>query len=237
MAKRVDVVWNPRKIIKDHDRDLTRLALGKNISSTLSTKLSATLKRLNKDFLEEQATLIKDLAFDILENRRDRADALKQRSLWAAVDAIAIHLDETGFTPVFRQVAGRMFTRQSLADPAIVALETELIQAFAGSKERAQKFGLGAAELATAMSIAEKYKAGEQGIIYLTSPTFTFHGAMARACGRPDKLHEVHMAIGKWVPVVTFVANMIVLIVPIVGIPISIATIVGGVILALVAGG
>jgi hypothetical protein len=227
---------NPSKTIKDHNKDLQRLALGKNLSPALSNKLGEAAKRLDKDFLEEQAALVRDLIFDSLENRDDRSDALKQRSAWAAIDGIAMHLDATGFTPVFRQIAGKMFAKQSLADPVIVSLETELIQGFAGGKERAQKFGLGTSDLSTAMSIAEKYKSGKKGLAYLTSPKFTFRGAMAQACGRPDKLHEVHMAIGKWVPVVTFVANIVVLIIPVVGVPISIATIVAGVILALVAG-
>lgn len=237
MATRARTEWTPETIFEANAARLRRLNLEKNVPPALRRRLRAAVKKLNRPFLEQQATLARDLVLDVLENKRDRTNALKQRSAWAAMDAIAIHLDETGFTAVFQKVAAKMFAKQSLADPALVGIETALIQGFCGLNEtRAKKLGLGAADLERAMALAEDHRLQADGLRRLTSSKFTAYRGVQEACGRPVGILEVHFKVGKWVPILTFVANIVVLLIPLVGVPISIATIVAGFILAFVAG-
>jgi hypothetical protein len=219
--------WNPEAILKKHQNSEALRALETKISTKQRADLEAAVARIDRGFIEGNAFLIRDVIHTVVREKRSKQTLLLQRSVWAGMDGIALHLDACGLAPVIGELANTLFRNGSLNEPGLVAPEIELIRSFASYVDKDH--------LTRAFAFAESHKLEKNALPLLTSASFTFREGLAAACGRPDKLLAVH-AIPKWVPIAVFIANILVLLIPLVGKIISIVTIVVAIILALVAG-
>lgn len=214
--------WHPEEIVAKHRKIGPSLdTLEAHLTSKHRASFEVVLGRLDRDFVVGQTELIRDLLLDV--GHENHANPLLERSVWSALDGLAIHLDESGFTAVFRDMAATLFSDTPLNEPAFVAVETEVVHSFIGGLESE-------VSVSHLLSVAESHRHGEHGLAEITDSKFTFRAGMQRACARRDGLRTVHAAIAKWVPLITFVANIVFVWI---FIPVAILTLVVGWILVL----
>ncbi|MBI2371993.1 MAG: hypothetical protein HYV08_17485 [Deltaproteobacteria bacterium] len=207
--------WDPRKTVRRCAREARLLrASGARLTRVEERSMDAAIRRLDQKFLREKAELVRDTMLEILRHRKRTPNTLLQRNIWASLDAIALHLDHAGLTPVFKRVAPKMFRDTRLDSPHVVNFEWQLMRDFLGVNERqAAALGLPKTEIAEVLSYAEEHKAGRCGLPYIASRKFSFQESFRRFCGRPDKILEIHHSpqAKAAVAIITGVVNIITL--------------------------
>jgi hypothetical protein len=187
--------WNPDRTFARRRRETVTLRrLQSRLTGQLRRRLRKAVAALDGEFLLEKAEIVKDTTLEILRHRKKTPNTLLQRNLWSSLDAIAFHLDQSGFTRVFQQVAPRLITGTRLDDPDIVSLEWQLTLDYLGLHERSLgKLGLPRREIEAVARMAEREKLGACGLPNITRKDFSFREVFAKFCGRPDGiLQEIH---------------------------------------------
>lgn len=187
--------FNPERVIRRHSREADVLrGLRARLTATQHRRLRAACRRLDRAFVLEKAELLKDTVLEIVETRSGRRNRLLQRSVWSSLDALALHMDSTGLTRVFQEVAPRLFRSTPLDDPGIVALEWHLLLDYLGvSPRRAAKLGLPFEGVQSLIRLAEAEKSDTKcGLPKISRKGFSFREVMANCCGRPDKILETY---------------------------------------------
>jgi len=173
----------------------------RRLSRTLEHRLTAAERqrflkardRLDRAFLFEKCELVLDTMLEI-ETRRNESTTLLQRNVWATLDAIALHLDYSGFTSEVTRAASKMLKPERLDDPALMDIEWKgiLTALKVDEAEMERKWGIPRYEFDEVAHEAEQSKSGTCGWKNITAKDFTFQNAFAAACGRPDKMLEIH---------------------------------------------
>jgi len=185
-----------------------------NFTDEQLTKFSEVVKKLDKDFIMEKAFVIKDTMLEIQRNRKTTRNVLLQRNVWSSLDAIALHLDYVGFTPIFQDMATTLLKKDIRLDsPEILAIEWQLFLDFLGIDENeANEIDLPFSEVKTVLEYVEKQKSGHCGLPTISSPEFSFQKAFSKDCARPDQILEHHSPQSKAVVVlVSGIINIIAL--------------------------
>jgi len=163
-----------------------------NLNRSEKQQLQKAFRALDKEFLMEKALLLKDTMSEILLHRNETPNILLQRNVWASLDAMALHLDYTGFTRAFQAAGPKMFRSLRLDDPQIVSLENQLVSDVMGGEAELSRLGLLAPiEVEEVIRYAEKHRSGPHGIRRIVRKGFTFQEAFANSCGRPNEMLDV----------------------------------------------
>ena len=242
MSKQPEFSWNPGKVFDEHRREAKFVeALERKLTPAQKAKLRKAVQRLDTGFLQEKAELLKDDMAKILGERKTTSNDLLQRNVFSALDAIALHLDYSGFTDAFKEVVPSLLKRVRLDDPRLESLEWGLISDFFGGQLKLTGLGLREEDVKEVFRLAEEERSGTCGLPNITRKDFTFKDSFAKFCGRPDKILEViHHSpgalkvvavitieildliagicgvlsiIGWWLGVVTFVVSTVIVIV------------------------
>lgn len=187
--------WDPAlSLEKCKDQAEFFKKIDSNFTDEQLTKFSESVKKLDKDFIMEKALIIRDTILEIQRNRKTTRNTLLQRNVWSSLDAIALHFDYSGFTPVFQDIATTLLKKDVRFDnPELLAIEWQLFLDFLGIDENeAKELDLPFSELKTVMEYAEKQKSGVCGLPNISSPEFSFKKAFSKDCARPDQILEHH---------------------------------------------
>lgn len=193
--------FDPRQTLKKLPREAAHLrrAVYAGLTPRQRQKLRATTAKLNKElnkrFVIEEIELVKDCLLTIGREADKTPNELLQRSVWAALDAVALHLDYSGFTQAFREFAPRAFLGVKLDDPDFVAIEWQATLDYLQMSEAEiqQQLGLNKAELAAVMKEAEDNRNSKTcGLSRIGRKEFSFQSAFEKACGRPVGILEGH---------------------------------------------
>jgi len=192
--KREKPVWSPRSTLQAHRSTVNVLRrLEAKLTPQQRAQLRTVVGRLDRAFIEEKAELVRDTIVEIQRNKQTTPSTLLQRNVWSSLDAIGMHLDETGFTSLFTRVAPKLFRDVRLDDPRFVALEHDLVLSLLGiTADQAGAYDVLRSELDWIFGFTEAEKTGACGFKYLSSRGFTFKEFFARFCGRPDRMLEIH---------------------------------------------
>jgi hypothetical protein len=192
--KRKEPAWNPRPTLQAHRTEVNALKrLEASLTSKQRQQMSEIAGRLDREFIEEKGELARDTILEIQRGKHTTPSTLLQRNVWSSLDAIGMHLDEVGFTSLFKSVAPKLFADVRLDDPRFVGLEYDLMLSFLGvGEEQAAACDMPRAEIDWIFGFAEREKTGACGFKYMSSREFTFKGFFARFCGRPDRILEIH---------------------------------------------
>jgi hypothetical protein len=177
-------------------------------------RFNQLVQKLDRNFITEKAEVVRDTLVEILRNRKTTPNTLLQRNLWSSLDAIALYLDQEGFTKLFKQAAPRLFKKERLDDPVLVGLERKLMLQFLGVQEpEAAELDLPREEFTELVALAEQWKTGKCGLPYISKASFTFKEFFSHFCGRPDKILEIHHSpqAKAGAAVIVGVANIVVL--------------------------
>lgn len=148
-------------------------------------------RKLDVRFLAEKIDLMQDTLVQILERRKETPSTLLQRNLWSSFDAIAMHFDAVGFTPLIQTTAARIATKVRLDDPKLVAFETQLSSIVLDGDARMSSLGIEPIEFEEVLHYAEAHKRKSCGLPKMARKSFTMKGAVAEFCGRPDQMLDV----------------------------------------------
>ena len=159
-----------------------------NLTRQQKQRLQNAFKRLDKDFLLDKAKLLNDSVLELWEHRKRTPNALLQRNIWATLDALGLHLDAAGYSPVFRTAGPAIFKNISLQDQDVVSLEWQLARDVFEESELT-RLAIGYIEFEEVMAYAEKHRS--EGFRKLRRKGFSFKQAFGEACGRPDKILDV----------------------------------------------
>lgn len=186
--------WNPRTAIKPNRKERAALdELERVFTTPQIRRLEASLPRIDRAFIEEKAELVRDTLVEIQRHRKRTPNILLQRNVWSSLDAIALELDQSGFTTAFKKVAPKFLKSVQLDNPDLVSLEWKMMRSFLGVNEReAATLGLPFSEIQEVIQYAEKMKFENCALGYIESEEFSFRDFFARACGRPDQILEIH---------------------------------------------
>jgi hypothetical protein len=192
--KRKTPAWDPRPTLQAHRADVNVL---KRLEAALTRRqfeqMRKVVGRMDREFIEEKAELVRDTILEIQRNKHSTPSALLQRNVWSSLDAIGMHLDETGFTSLFKSVAPKLFRDIRIDDPRFVGLEYDLMLSFLGlNADQAAAFDMPRVEIDWIFAFAEREKKGACGFKYMSSREFTFKEFFSRFCGRPDRILEIH---------------------------------------------
>lgn len=192
--KRKEPAWNPSPTLQAHRPEANALRrLEAKLTTRQRQRIRQVVGRLDREFIAEKAELVRDTIVEIQRNKRTTPSTLLQRNVWSSLDAIGMHLDETGFTSLFKSVAPRLFREVRLDDPRFVGLEYDLMLSFVGvSQDQATAYDMPRSEFDWIFGFAEAEKNGACGFKYMSSRKFTFKDFFARFCGRPDRILEIH---------------------------------------------
>lgn len=192
--KRKEPAWNPRSTLQVHRRDVNALRrLQAGLTPRQREQIHEVVSRLDREFIEEKAELVRDTIVEIQRNKLTTSSTLLQRNVWSSLDAIGMHLDDTGFTSLFKSVAPKLFGNVRLDDPRFVGVEYDLMLSFLGvDEDKATAYDMPRSEIDWIFSFAEAQKKGACGFKYISSREFTFKEFFARFCGRPDRILEIH---------------------------------------------
>ena len=204
--------------------------IGSKLNADQKKKMTRLAKKLDVDFLAEKAELIKDTMAEIVRNRKAGSSPLLQRNIWSSVDAVALHLDQVGFTPVFQSVAARIFKKTPLDDPKIVRFEWQLLRDVLGGEGGVNELGLSLAETHEVLRQAEQEKSRPCGLPKIRRRDFSLKKAFAEACGRPDKILEAtHHSVSVYKVIAIAFIFVVNLVAAVVGIAAAIAGLLTGV--------
>lgn len=190
------------KLRKLSSRELSRPSIRK-LEKQFSSKLTAAERRqwsratkaLNADFLREKAEVIIESLFEIYRDRRRTKNKLLQRNVWGGLDAIALHFDAAGFSPLFRRAVPRMLRGVSFTDPDVLDAEYALVSGSLGLREKQAALNcIGRPQFNAVMALTQNL-IEKSGYGFLTRKDFSFFSASVAACGRPDGLFSHQMAI------------------------------------------
>lgn len=192
--KRKEPAWSAEPTLRLHRSAATALRqLEAKLTTRQRQQVKQVTRRLDRAFLEEKAELVRDTIAEIQRNKQTTPNVLLQRNVWSSLDTIGMHLDQTGFTSLFKNVAPTLFRDVRLDDPRFVGLEYDLMLSFLGINEnQAAAYDMPRSEFDWIFGFAEAEKKGACGFKYLSSRDFTFKEFFARACGRPDRILEIH---------------------------------------------
>jgi hypothetical protein len=120
-----------------------------------------------------------------------------------------MHLEAAGLTRAFKHVAAT-FQAQRLGRPGFVEAQADSVRAFVEmSDEDLRAAGLNKEGIEQMLAIAESEKRTDLGLPTITGPDFTSVAGMRQVCARPNALRNVHADTTRWVPLITFVANLV----------------------------
>lgn len=184
--------WDPTKTLERCSSELSFVKkLGDKLTEEQKQKFQKSFEGLDMEFLLEKAELIKDTMSVILRQKKTSTNPLLQRNIWSSFDAIALHLDYTGFTRVFQEVAPIMFKDTRLDDTNIISLESQLLADYLGDEKEVSEFVLASGDINEVFKIAEKEKQSSCGMPNIARQDFSFKEAFAKFCGRPTGILEV----------------------------------------------
>jgi hypothetical protein len=192
--KRKEPAWNPRAALQAHPSTVNVLRrLEAKLSGRERRQIKEVVGRLDREFLQEKAELVRDTIVEIERQKHTTPSTLLQRNVWSSLDAIGMHLDQSGFTALFKRVAPKLFGDVRIDDPRFVALEYDLMLSFLGvTPEQAAAYDMPRSEFDWIFGFAEAEKKGACGFKHLARRDFTFKEFFARFCGRPDRILEIH---------------------------------------------
>lgn len=192
--KRKTPAWNPRSTLQAHRTDVNALKrLEARLTARQREQIREVVGRLDRQFIEEKAELVRDTIVEIQRNKHTTPSTILQRNVWSSLDAIGMHLDEVGFTSLFKGVAPKLFRDIRLDDPRFVGLEYDLMLSFLGvGEDQAAAYDMPRSEIDWIFGFAESEKTGACGFKYMSSREFTFKEFFSRFCGRPDRILEIH---------------------------------------------
>lgn len=184
--------WNAAKVLEKYPGETDLMEkMWSRLSKPEKNALQKAIKKLDANFLLEKAYLIKDTMHEITRNKEAEQNSLLQRNVWSSFDAIALHLDSSGFTRVFQKVFPKLLRRTRLDNPKVATLEWELAKDFLGGGNRFEEFGLHSYDVEEVCKMAEKERSGTCGLPRIAKKGFTFKDTFANFCGRPDKILDV----------------------------------------------
>lgn len=192
--KRKEPAWNPGPTLQAHRADVNVLRrLEAKLTGRERQQLKAVVGRLDREFMYEKAELVRDTIVEIQRHKQTTPNTLLQRNVWSSLDALGMHLDQSGFTALFKRIASKLFRDVRLDDPRFVSLEYDLMLSFLGvSPEQAAAYDMPRSEFDWIFGFAEAEKGGACGFKYIARRDFTFKEFFARFCGRPDRILEIH---------------------------------------------
>jgi quinol monooxygenase YgiN len=192
--KRKEPAWSPRATLQAHRSDVNVLKrLETKLTSRERRQIKDVVGRLDREFIQEKAELVRDTIVEIQRHKHTNPSTLLQRNVWSSLDAIGMHLDQSGFTALFKKAAPKLFGDVRIDDPRFVNLEYDLMLSFLGATpEQAAAYDMPRSEIDWIFGFAQAEKKGACGFKYLASRDFTFKEFFARFCGRPDRILEIH---------------------------------------------
>ena len=240
--KRLPVRTTPRPAQK-RETEATIAAVDKRIRALLSPAqrraMQGAIKKLDREFVEETCHLAIDTALEIERIGSPRRTALLQRNLWASLDALALHLDASGFTAAYRDAAKTVLREVKFTDRDVLDAEFQLVnRALRARPGAARKNGIDREKFGLVMKLAERHRRGRHGLVNLSRSSFSMKSAAATACHRPLGVldaHRVGVASLVKVPIAVVLGVVNVLTLPTPWWPVTIVTI--GVLLIIFAAG
>jgi hypothetical protein len=195
------VKWNSKPIKKDASVRKLEKRLTAGMTAVKQRRWAKAVKSLDGAFLKEKAEVITESVLEVYRNRRNSPNELLQRNIWGCLDAVALHLDASGFSAAFRDLVPLMLRDVSLIDPVAMDYEYSLVTGMLGySEKEASKNGLGRKEFDSLMNVAEKFRCGKIGLRAFVKNDFSFLSASTNACGRSTSMLKSHTLPGTIVP-------------------------------------
>jgi hypothetical protein len=187
-----NIRWTPVKVLEKFPAETDLFEkMWSRLSKPERNALQKAVKKLDGNFLLEKAHLISDTMREITRTKESEVNLLLQRNVWSSFDAIALHLDSSGFTRVFQKAFPKLLRRTRLDDPKITTLEWELTKDFLGGGNRFEELDLHSYDVEEVCRMAEKERSGACGLPRIAKKGFTFKDTFANFCGRPDKILDV----------------------------------------------
>jgi hypothetical protein len=170
--------------------------MASNLSASQQAEIKRITERVDRKFVEEKTTLIRDTYLAMQSEGRGATKRLLQRNLWATGDALALYLDQVGLTQTIRDIAPTALSTIEFDDPEVVAFEAEVARSFLGvSRQRADKMGLGNSGFVKVFEEIERERAGKRMTEYTSKGPLSLHAAWSQACVRPGRAKPPQLGV------------------------------------------